>query len=329
MAMTVYALVFLAIFTSYAGNASCNILKLPITINHLVQDAIQRSDFTDSIIELHKDFFDNITFSDMVKELGVRSLPQLEKSFGELVVLGLAARSNGLTVDKFEYLQTSKWTIIMAVEELANVSNNFTLPLNDKIPLIIIQDAMFKVLETKFNFKTEEIAEHLNTTKDEVYAFLEPGWMKVVKFITKKTILALSRNNTIPPLYIAEPLNMSLTELYNLTLPQLEQDIVLKKNEIQDNIFIILENKFNFKVEEAEKLLNVSKEQIYAANETEWIKIVHFITEKNILVLSRNYKMPPFYIAEALNMSLSTLYDLTLLQLEDLLVNKIDTIKGS
>ncbi|CAB4031434.1 Hypothetical predicted protein, partial [Paramuricea clavata] len=146
-----------------------------------------------------------------------------------LVVLGLAAIGNGLTVEKF--LQPSKWTIIMSLEELANVSNNFTLPLTDEVFFYTIQEAMFKVLEKRFNFKTEEIAEHLNTTKDEVYAFLEPGWIRVVNFITEKNILALSTNYTIPPFYIAEALNMSLPDLYNSTLPQLE-DILVNKLDI-------------------------------------------------------------------------------------------------
>ncbi len=53
----------------------------------------------------------------------------------------------------------------MSVEELANVSNNITLPLNDTVPFIIIQEAMFKVLEKKFNFKMDEIAERLSSNK--------------------------------------------------------------------------------------------------------------------------------------------------------------------
>ena len=69
---------------------------------------------------------------------------------------------------------------------------------------------MFKVLEKRFNFKTEDIAKKLNATKNEVYAFLEPGWIKVVHIITEKNILSLSVNYTIPPFYIAEALNMSL-----------------------------------------------------------------------------------------------------------------------
>jgi hypothetical protein len=110
----------------------------------------------------------------------------------------------------------------MSVEELANVSNNIILPLNDTVPFIIIQEAMFKVLEKRFNFKMDEIAERLSSTKDDIYAFLEPGWIKVVNFITEKNILALSTNYSIPPSYIAEALNMSLPELYNSTLSQLE-----------------------------------------------------------------------------------------------------------
>ena len=225
MTMMIYLLIFLAIFSSYGGSASNNTLQLPITINRLLQDTIQRDPLTDAYIQL-KTFFEHVTFSDIVKKLDYKPLPQLKKTLEGVIVLGLALIAHGLTVDKF--LQPSKWTIIMSVEELANVSNNITLPLNDKVVLITIQEAMFKVLEKRFNFKTEEIAEHLNAKRDEVYAFLEPGWIKVVNFITEKNILALSRNYTIPPFYIAEALNMSLPELYNSTLPQLECILVNK-----------------------------------------------------------------------------------------------------
>ncbi|CAB4043580.1 Hypothetical predicted protein, partial [Paramuricea clavata] len=229
--MNTFLLFLLAIFSSYGGNASNNTLHLPLTINRLIQDAIQRDPLMDAYIQLNKTFFDHATFSDIVNSLDQKPLPQLKKSLTGVIIVGLAAIAHGLTVDKF--LQPSKWTIIMSVEELANVSNNITLPLNDKVVLITIQEAMFNVLEKRFNFKTEEIAEHLNTTKDEVYAFLEPGWIKVVNFITKKNILALSRNYTIPPFYIAEALNMSLPELYNSTLPQLEDILVNKINIIK------------------------------------------------------------------------------------------------
>ena len=90
---------------------------------------------------------------------------------------------------------------------------------------------MFKVLEKRFNFKTEEIAERFNITKDEIYALLEPGWIKVVNFITEKNILALSTTLKIPPICIAEALNLSLSELYNSTLPQLD-DICKNKIDI-------------------------------------------------------------------------------------------------
>ncbi|CAB4031435.1 Hypothetical predicted protein, partial [Paramuricea clavata] len=229
MTMIKYLLIFLAIFASYGGSASNNTLELPITINPLLQEAIQRGSFTDVLIQRNITFFEHVTFSDIVTNLKYKPLPQINKHLKSLVVLGLAAIGNGLTVEKF--LQPSKWTIIMSLEELANVSNNFTLPLTDEVFFYTIQEAMFKVLEKRFNFKTEEIAEHLNTTKDEVYAFLEPGWIRVVNFITEKNILALSTNYTIPPFYIAEALNMSLPDLYNSTLPQLE-DILVNKLDI-------------------------------------------------------------------------------------------------
>ena len=160
------------------------------------------------IIQSNATFFEHVTFSDIVKTLHLPPPSQLEKQYHAIFVLGLAAQADGLTADKFEFLQTSKWAITMSEKDLASVSNNITLPINNEVTLIAIQDAMFKVLEKRFNFKTEEIAQKFNKTEDQVYAFLEPAWIKVVNFITNKTIVTLSENYTIPPFYIAEALNM-------------------------------------------------------------------------------------------------------------------------
>ena len=93
-------------------------------------------------------FFERATFSDIVQNLQYEPLPQLKKVFASLAVLELAAEANGLTVEKFEFLQTSKWTITMTAEDLASVSNNITLPLRaDQETLYAIQDVMFKILE--------------------------------------------------------------------------------------------------------------------------------------------------------------------------------------
>ena len=190
------------------------------------------------MIQDNQIFFENITLSDIVNALGFPSLPQLKKEYHAIFVLALAAQAHGLTADKFEFLQTSKWAISLSVTDLASASNNITLPISHKVTLIAIQEAMFKVLEKRFNFKTEEIAKRLNATKDEVYAFLEPGWIKIVHFITEKNILSLSVNYTIPPFYIAEALNMSLGDLYNSTLPQLE-DILANKVDVIKGLYFV------------------------------------------------------------------------------------------
>lgn len=236
MTLITYLTIFWSIFAAFCTSASNTTLQLPITISPLVQNAIQLSDLSNSFVQLNQSFFETVTLGDIVKNLRLTGLVELKKTLKGIIVLGLAAISNGLTVDNFEFTKTSKWTITIPVEELAAVFKNTTPPLNDKIVLIDIQAAMFKVLETRFNFKTEEIAGRLNTTKTEVYAFFEPGWIKVVNFITEKNILALAANYTIAPVYIAEAVNLTLPELYNSTLPELE-NILSKKIEIIKGLY--------------------------------------------------------------------------------------------
>ena len=204
-----------------------------------MQDAIKLDNFTKQFIQDQPTFFESITFSDIVKSLRFRwPFPQLKQKYHSIVILALVAQLNGLTTDKFEFLQTSKWAISLSVSDLASASNNVTLPITHNVTLITIQEAMFKVLEKRFNFKTEDIAKKLNATKDEVYAFLEPGWIKVVHFITEKNILSSSVNYTIPPFYIAGALNMSLGDLYNSTLPQLE-DILINKTDVIKGFYFL------------------------------------------------------------------------------------------
>ena len=240
MTTTLNVFTLLAIVSSCGGSVPSNTLLLPITINPLVQDAIKLDNFTKKFIQDQPTFFENITLSDIVNTLQLPPLPQVRKEYHAIFILALAANVQGLTADKFEFLQTSKWAISLSVMDLAGASNNVTLPISHKVTLIAIQEAMFKVLEKRFNFKTEEIAKKLNATKDEVYAFLEPGWIKVVHFITEKNILSLSVNYTIPPFYIAESLNMSMGDLYNSTLPQLEDILVNKVDVIKGLYFLFI-----------------------------------------------------------------------------------------
>ena len=116
----------------------------------------------------------------------------------------------------------------MSEQDFANASTQFTIPVNDSTTLFNIQEKMFKVLEKKFEFTTDEVAQGLSKSKEEIYSALEPGWIDIVHFITEKNILRLAEKYTIPPFYIAQALNMSQSELYNSTLPQLE-DILNNK----------------------------------------------------------------------------------------------------
>ena len=223
-----YVFIFLVTLAGCGETASNTTLQLPITINPVFQDGIQRGNITNLFFD-KRAILKDITFNDVVKSLNFSArVIQLNKTFEAFTLLSLAAEAHGLTVDKLEFINASKWTIVMSAEELASVSNKITLPLHDKMRLLTFQEAMYKILEKRFNFKTEEISERLNTTKNEIYAFLEPGWIRVVNFITEKNILALSKNYTIPPFYIAEALNMTLSELYHSTLPQLEYILMNK-----------------------------------------------------------------------------------------------------
>ena len=203
-------------------NASNNTLELPLTINPLLQDGVEKGSRINPWISSDKEYYSEITFSDFITKLKLKPDVQAKKAIYPLFLLILAAKLDGLSRHDFKFLQRSKWSINMTADDFANVSADIALPVKDNVTLIAVQKAMFKVLEKRFQFTTEEVAEGLNMSKVEIYSCLEPGWIKIVHFITQKNIFRLTQAYDIPPSYIAKSLNMTLVELENSTLPQLE-----------------------------------------------------------------------------------------------------------
>ena len=219
--------IFLIIAISF-GIASNTILQLPLTINPLLQDWVRKGNFLTILFNNDSNYYSQVSFSDIINKLGLLPRVQGVKSIEALVILAAAAKADGLKPQNFKFVQPSKWSINMSEQDFANVSIQFTIPVNDSTTLFNIQEKMFKVLEKKFEFTTDEVAQGLNKSKVEIYSALEPGWIDIVHFITEKNILRLAEKYTIPPFYIAQALNMSQSELYNSTLPQLE-DILNNK----------------------------------------------------------------------------------------------------
>lgn len=203
-------------------NASNNTLELPLTINPLLQDGVEKGSRINPWISSDKEYYSEITFSDFITKLKLKPDVQAKKAIYPLFLLILAAKLDGLSRHDFKFLQRSKWSINMTADDFANVSADIALPVKDNVTLIAVQKAMFKVLEKRFQFTTEEVAEGLNRSKVEIYSCLEPGWIKIVHFITQKNIFRLTQAYDIPPSYIAKSLNMTLVELEDSTLPQLE-----------------------------------------------------------------------------------------------------------
>lgn len=221
-------------------SASKDILSLPLTINPLLQDAIERNGSIDDIGKMDPEFYNCISYSDMIKKLKYPSRNHISKTIYGLMILGLAAKLNGLTNDNLECKTPSRWTIQLKVEDLVSASVNLTLPLNAETRLVNIQEAMFNILEKRFNFNINDVAKQLKTSTPNIYGFLENGWITVVNAITEINVRLLSSNYKVRPMVIARALNLSLVELYNSTLLQLEDILINKTDKIRGETVILI-----------------------------------------------------------------------------------------
>ena len=215
--------------TNFAGGEL--LLQMPLTINPVIQEVVtKRGTIVKLFSNLDSEFFSRLSPVDMVTSLE-RSLSHvMRNTVSGAVVLGVAAKSDGLTTEQLLYNPHNKWTVNVSITEIRAVLTTdepHLYPLSDNITLRKLQDLGFRVLQHKYNISLENQAEMLHSSNASTFQAIEQDWINVVKYITVTKTNSLAKNYGVSVETLAEALNLTSSELHSVTLGELDK-ILLK-----------------------------------------------------------------------------------------------------
>ncbi|CAB3983120.1 Hypothetical predicted protein [Paramuricea clavata] len=215
--------------TNFAGGEL--LLQMPLTINPVIQEVItKRGTIVKLFSGLHPEFFSRLSPVDMVTSLE-RSLSHvMRNTVSGAVVLGVAARSDGLTTEQLLYNPHNKWTVNVSITEIRAVlktDEQHLYPLSDNVTVRKLQELGFRVLQHKYNISLENQAEMLHSSNASTFQAIEQDWINVVKYITVTKTNSLAKNYGVSVETLAEALNLTSSELHSVTLGELDK-ILLK-----------------------------------------------------------------------------------------------------
>ena len=207
-------------------------LQMPLTINPVVQEVVtERGSIVRFFSGLNSEFYGRLSAVDMVVQLGQGLTQVMRNSVKGAVVLGEAARSDGLRTDQLLYNPRNKWTVNISLTDIRQVlttSEQHLYPIADNITLSLLQDLGIRVLERKYNLSLGDQTELLHSSNSSTFQAIEQDWINVVMFIAKRKIKELANKHGLEIETLAKALNVSLGEVYNVTLEELDQ-ILLKE----------------------------------------------------------------------------------------------------
>ena len=100
-------------------------VKMPLTINPIVQDAITgRNIVVQRLYPIDPAFFSRLTPADIVMTLNnVQLLFVMRSTIAGALVLGAAAKSAGLKATQLNYNPSNKWTVNISLTDIESVLN--------------------------------------------------------------------------------------------------------------------------------------------------------------------------------------------------------------
>lgn len=216
-------------FTNFAAGE--HTLQMPLTFNPVLQNLItKRGTIVQLFSSQNPDFYSRLSPADMVISLKQRVSGVMRRTVSGAVVLGIAAKSDGLTTKQLIYNQHNKWTVNVSSREILTVltsDERHIYPFSDNITLTKLQNLGFRVLQNKYNISLENQAKMLYSSNATTFQSIQQDWIKVVNYITTSTLNKLAINYGVNVKIISQALNLSSSELHKLTLGQLDE-ILLK-----------------------------------------------------------------------------------------------------
>jgi uncharacterized protein (UPF0262 family) len=215
--------------TNFAGGEL--LLQMPLTINPVLQDVIaERGSIVKFFSGLDPEFNSKLSPVDMAISLDQTISNVMRNTISGAVVLGVAAKKNGLTTEQLLYNPQNKWTVNISMPEIRAVLTSDELnlyPFADNITLTKLQNLGVRVLGHKYNISLESHAEALHSSNASTFEAIEQDWINVVNYITANKVNRLAERYKVDTDTLANALNLTLSELYHVTLGGLDE-ILLK-----------------------------------------------------------------------------------------------------
>lgn len=207
-------------------------LQMPLSINPVVQEVItERGEILTLFYATNTEYFSKLSPVDMVISLEQSLSKVMRNTVSGAVVLGIAAKTNGLTTDKLLYNARNRWTVNVSLSEIRAVltaDEEYLYPISDNITLSKLQNLGLRVLGRKYNVSVENQTEALHSSNASTFRAVEQDWIDVVKYITKTKLVMLAEKYDVSVDILAKTLNLTSSELFNVTLGQL--DGILEKD---------------------------------------------------------------------------------------------------
>lgn len=244
--MVVHLLQLILLITTTITNVACGELfvKMPLTINPVVQDAITgRNVVVKRFYPSDPTFYSRLTPADMVMKLNNIDLTfVMQKTIAGAVVLGVLAKSSGLETKQLNYNPSNKWTVNISltdIDSVLNASEKHLLPLADNITLVALQNLGLRVLEKQFNVSLGRVSKSLYNSTARTFQSIQEDWIRVVKFITKTNLDRLAGKYQISVSTLADALKLSTSELYDMTLEQLAELLATKFEYVKGSLKVV------------------------------------------------------------------------------------------
>ena len=201
-------------------------LQMPLSINPVVQEVItERGEILTLFYATNTEYYSKLSPVDMVISLEQSLSKVMRNTVSGAVVLGIAAKNNGLTTDKLIYNARNRWTVNVSLSEIRAVltaDEEYLYPISDNITLSKLQNLGLRVLGRKYNVSVENQTDALHSSNAITFRAVEQDWIDVVKYITKTKLVMLAEKYDVNMDILAKTLNLTSSELFNVTLGQLD-----------------------------------------------------------------------------------------------------------
>ena len=211
--------------TNFAGGELT--LQMPLTINPVVQEVItKRGSILKLFYATNSEYYSRLSPVDMVISLDQSMSKVMRNTVTGAVVLGIAAKSNGLTADKLLYNPHNRWTVNVSSSEIRDVlttDEQNLYPISDNITLSKLQSLGLRVLGHRYNISVENQTEALDSSNASTYRAVEQDWIDVIKYITTNKLTSLAEKYDVSIDTLAKAINLTSSKLFNVTLGQLDE----------------------------------------------------------------------------------------------------------